>query len=184
MAAGIGRLEAAAGTTAEVDIVRGADTLHLQVPVTADARMGITVAMIPPRHIEYTLAEALPAGWRMTGEKLSDYWRQLKMIVNPQTKLIKEVGGFIAIGNIFPSEWDWLRFWSMTAFLSIMLAVLNILPIPGLDGGHALFTLWEMAAGRKPSDRFLEIMREAGFVDCKRRSQSLGIAQIYIGRKP
>ncbi len=162
MAAGIGRLEAAAGTTAEVDIVRGADTLHLQVPVTADARMGITVAMIPPRHIEYTLAEALPAGWRMTGEKLSDYWRQLKMIVNPQTKLIKEVGGFIAIGNIFPAQWNWQSFWMLTALISIMLAVMNLLPIPGLDGGHALFTLWEIITRRKPSDRFMEIMQYIG----------------------
>ncbi len=162
MAAGIGRLEAAAGTTAEVDIVRDADTLHLQVPVTADARMGITVAMIPPRHIEYTLAEALPAGWRMTGEKLSDYWRQLKMIVNPQTKLIKEVGGFIAIGNIFPAQWNWQSFWMLTALISIMLAVMNLLPIPGLDGGHALFTLWEIITRRKPSDRFMEIMQYIG----------------------
>lgn len=162
MAAGIGRLEAAAGTTADVDIVRGADTLHLKVPVTADARMGITVAMIPPRHIEYTLAEALPAGWRMTGEKLSDYWRQLKMIVNPQTKLIKEVGGFIAIGNIFPAQWNWQSFWMLTALISIMLAVMNLLPIPGLDGGHALFTLWEIITRRKPSDRFMEIMQYIG----------------------
>ena len=70
---------------------------------------------------------------------------------------------FISIGNIFPSEWDWLRFWSMTAFLSVMLAVLNILPIPGLDGGHALFTLWEMITGRKASEKFLEVMQYIGF---------------------
>ena len=97
------------------------------------------------------------------GNAISEYWQQLKLIFQPKTKMYEELGGFIAIGNIFPSEWDWLRFWSMTAFLSVMLAVLNILPIPGLDGGHALFTLWEMLTGRKASDKFLEIMQYIGF---------------------
>ncbi|MBQ5359178.1 MAG: site-2 protease family protein, partial [Alistipes sp.] len=90
-------------------------------------------------------------------------WEQLKLIFQPKTKMYEELGGFISIGNIFPSEWNWLRFWSMTAFLSVMLAVLNILPIPGLDGGHALFTLWEVITGRKASDKFLEIMQYIGF---------------------
>ena len=84
------------------------------------------------------------------------------MIVNPDTKSYKEIGGFIAIGNIFPDEWNWRSFWSLTAFISVVLAIMNLLPIPGLDGGHALFTLWEIVTRRKPSERFLEIMQYIG----------------------
>ena len=84
------------------------------------------------------------------------------LIVKPDTGLYKQVGGFIAIGNIFPSEWDWHQFWSMTAFLSIILAVMNIIPIPGLDGGHMMFTFWEMITGRKVSDKVLEIAQYIG----------------------
>ena len=84
------------------------------------------------------------------------------MIVNPETKSYKEVGSFIAIGSIFPESWNWQSFWALTAFISIVLAVMNVLPIPGLDGGHALFTLWEIITRRKPSEKFLEIMQYIG----------------------
>ena len=84
------------------------------------------------------------------------------MIVNPDTKLYKEVGGFIAIGSVFPDEWNWQSFWNITALISIILAVMNLLPIPGLDGGHALFTLWEIITRRKPSDKFMEVMQWIG----------------------
>ena len=128
----------------------GEDTVELQCHGGAFA---------PKRLLNAVLA----AGARLAGETIADYWQQLKLIFQPKTKMYEELGGFIAIGNIFPAEWDWLRFWNMTAFLSIMLAVLNILPIPALDGGHALFTLWEMLTGRKPSDKFLEVMQYIGF---------------------
>ena len=95
---------------------------------------------------------------------LSSYWQQLKLIVQPKTKLYEELGGFIAIGNIFPGSWNWEGFWMTTAFLSIMLAVMNILPIPGLDGGHAIFTFWEMLTGRKVSDRVLETAQYIGLI--------------------
>ena len=74
------------------------------------------------------------------------------------------LGGFIAIGNIFPPSWDWQAFWSITALLSIMLGFMNLLPIPALDGGHVVFTLFEMVSGRKPSDKFLEYAQIAGFI--------------------
>lgn len=165
MVAGLEVLSDIKNTTAEVDIVRdGRDTLQLSVPISDKGQMGITVAMIPPRHIEYSFWESIPAGWHMAGDKIADYWQQLKMIFNPKTKLAKEVGGFIAIGNIFPGEWNWQSFWLLSAFISIMLAVMNLLPIPGLDGGHALFTLWEIITRRKPSDRFLEIMQYIGLI--------------------
>ena len=85
------------------------------------------------------------------------------MMFNPDTKLYKEMGGFISIGSIFPEVWNWYNFWSITALLSIMLAVMNLLPIPVLDGGHVLFTLWELITGRKPSEKFMTIAQNIGF---------------------
>ena len=156
-------LAKAAGRNAEIDIVRNAtDTLRLTAPINAEGQIGVNVKMIAPRSVEYGLFESIPAGIRRTGSEIASYWDQLKMIVNPKTKSYKEVGGFIAIGNIFPSEWNWQSFWSLTAFLSVILAIMNILPIPGLDGGHALFTLWEIITRRKPSDKFLEVMQYIG----------------------
>ena len=120
------------------------------------------VNTITPRTKEYGFFESIPAGVVLTGEKLASYWEQIKMIVNPETKSYKEVGSFIAIGSIFPESWNWQSFWALTAFISIVLAVMNVLPIPGLDGGHALFTLWEIITRRKPSEKFLEIMQYIG----------------------
>ena len=153
------------GDTVTLSVLRSGAISELRVPVNADGKIGVLLKsdIFQPRTKTFTLLEAVPAGISMVGETISEYWQQLKLIFQPKTKMYEELGGFIAIGNIFPSEWDWLRFWSMTAFLSVMLAVLNILPIPGLDGGHALFTLWEMLTGRKASDKFLEIMQYIGF---------------------
>lgn len=153
------------GDTVTLSVLRSGAISELRVPVNTDGKIGVVLKsdIFQPRTKTFTLLEAVPAGVSMVGETISEYWQQLKLIFQPKTKMYEELGGFIAIGNIFPSEWDWSRFWSMTAFLSIMLAVLNILPIPGLDGGHALFTLWEMLTGRKASDKFLEIMQYIGF---------------------
>ena len=85
------------------------------------------------------------------------------MMVNPDTGLYKEVGGFISIGSIFPEVWSWYNFWNVTALLSVMLAVMNLLPIPVLDGGHVLFTLWEIITRRKPSEKFMSIAQNIGF---------------------
>ena len=93
-----------------------------------------------------------------------DYWKQLKLIFNPSTKAYESVGGFISIGKIFPDTWVWSMFWRLTAFLSIALAVMNILPIPALDGGHILFLLYEIITRRKPSDKFMEIAEYIGLI--------------------
>jgi regulator of sigma E protease len=153
------------GGVASLTVLRDGERVELQVPVNDEGKIGVMMKadMFSARTHTYTLFEAIPAGVNMAIDTVVDYWQQLKLIFQPKTKMYEELGGFISIGNIFPSEWDWLRFWSMTAFLSVMLAVLNILPIPGLDGGHALFTLWEMITGRKPSDKFLEVMQYIGF---------------------
>ena len=108
--------------------------------------------------------EAIPAGMNEAWTKFSGYLKQLKKVFNPSTGAYKGLGGFISIGSIFPSTWDWQTFLSITAFLSIMLGVMNLLPIPALDGGHVVFTLYEMISGRKPSDKFLEYAQIAGFI--------------------
>ncbi len=112
----------------------------------------------------YTLLEAIPAGVKLGVSQIKDYLKQFKLIFTPETKAYESVGSVISIGNLFPKTWDWQRFWSLTAFLSIMFAVLNLLPIPGLDGGHALFALFEIITGKKPSDKFLEYAQIAGML--------------------
>ena len=157
------RLLKLADTTAELQVLRGADTLTLSVPVNADGKIGVlTENFFKVRTEQYNFFESIPAGARLTAKTIKSYWDQLVLIVKPDTGLYKQVGGFLAIGSIFPSEWNWHQFWSMTAFLSIILAVMNIIPIPGLDGGHMIFTFWEMVTGRKVSDKVLEIAQYIG----------------------
>ena len=151
--------------TVTLTVLRLGVANELVVPINEEGKMGVMFKgdVFQPRTRTFTLLQAIPAGVSLALETVADYWQQLKLIFQPKTKMYEELGGFIAIGNIFPSEWNWLQFWTMTAFLSVILAVMNILPIPGLDGGHALFTLWEMITGRKPSDKFLEVMQYIGF---------------------
>ena len=150
--------------TVTLTVLRSGVANEVIVPINEEGKMGVMFKgdVFQPRTRTFTFLQAIPAGVSLACETVADYWQQLKLIFQPKTKMYEELGGFIAIGNIFPSEWNWLQFWTMTAFLSVILAVMNILPIPGLDGGHALFTLWEMITGRKPSDKFLEIMQYIG----------------------
>ena len=111
----------------------------------------------------YTFLESIPAGIDKGVNTLTSYAKQLKKIFNPETGAYKGVGGFAAIGNMFPGTWNWAAFWSTTALISIILAFMNILPIPALDGGHVMFLLYEMVTGRKPSDKFLEYAQMTGF---------------------
>ncbi|MEG1622846.1 MAG: RIP metalloprotease RseP [Alistipes sp.] len=141
--------------------------IERQATVTLDENGMIGVRVQSPYQLrtqEYTFAQSIPAGLKKTGSVISNYWQQLKLIVQPKTKMYQELGGFVAIGNIFPSQWDWQDFWLKTAFLSIILAIMNLLPIPGLDGGHALFTLWEIITGRKVNDKILEAAQYVGLV--------------------
>ena len=157
-------LELHAGDTVTLAVLRGGSRMSLDVPVSEEGKLGVIRAAYPLRTRQYSFWEAIPAGIRKTGEVISSYWEQLKMIVQPKTKMYEELGGFIAIGSIFPSTWDWQDFWMKTAFLSIILAVMNILPIPGLDGGHAIFTFWEMITRRKVSDKVLEAAQYVGLI--------------------
>jgi regulator of sigma E protease len=114
--------------------------------------------------IKYSFLESIPAGISKGYNAVGEYLKQFKLLFSPQTKAYESLGGFIAIGNIFPGVWDWESFWNLTAFLSIILAVMNILPIPALDGGHVLFLLYEIITRRKPSDKFLEYAQIGGMV--------------------
>lgn len=111
---------------------------------------------------KYSFWEAIPAGIDKGVTTLSGYAKQLKKIFNPETGAYKGVGGFAAIGSMFPDTWNWPAFWATTALISIILAFMNILPIPALDGGHVLFLLYEMVTRRKPSDKFLEYAQMVG----------------------
>ena len=146
-------------------LVRDNDTIVMNVHVGGDATIGVfasNVFNISTK--EYSFWQSIPRGFKKTGKELSDYWKQLKLIFNPKTKAYESLGGFITIGSIFPESFIWEQFWRMTAFLSIILAVMNILPIPGLDGGHVLFLLWEVITRKKPSDKFLERATMIGFI--------------------
>ena len=150
-----------------LSVLRGLDTLSFDVSLGRKGRMG--VYYVPPTeliiydHREYGFFESFPAGTAMAIDKLDSYVQQFKLILNPETGAWKGLGGFITMGKQFKPEWDWRHFWNFTAFLSIILAFMNILPIPALDGGHVMFLMWEIVTGRKPSDRFLEYAQMIGF---------------------
>ena len=111
---------------------------------------------------EFNLLTAIPAGAAKTWSTIRGYVQELGLIFSPKTEAYKSVGSFIAIGRIFPDTWDWFKFWTLCALLSIMLGVMNLLPIPALDGGHILFLIFEMLTGRKPSDKFMIVAEWIG----------------------
>lgn len=148
----------------EADIVRGGDTLALPVRVDSLGRIGVFMQMPNVQVRHYSLAEAVPAGWRMAGQSIAGYLDDLRLIARPATGAYKSVGSFIAIGQVFPDSWDWYRFLNILALLSIMLGVMNLLPIPGLDGGHIFFTLCEIVTGRKPGEKFLVAAQMIGMI--------------------
>ena len=114
------------------------------------------------QHKEFSFGSSITEGSKTAYWTLHDFISQFKYVFTK--KGASSIGGFIAIGSIFPSTWSWATFWSITAFLSIMLGFMNLLPIPALDGGHVVFTLFEMITGKKPSDKFLEYAQVAGFL--------------------
>ncbi|MFI3317628.1 MAG: RIP metalloprotease RseP [Rikenellaceae bacterium] len=158
-------LSASKGEIVKLSVLRGADTLKVDVPISNEGLIGVMAANPYQMRIkEYTIFEAIPAGFIKAGDMVKSYWGQLSLIAKPETEMYKELGGFVAIGSMFSGSWDWYDFWLKSAFLSVILAVMNVLPIPGLDGGHMLFTLWEMITGRKPSDKFLEYAQYVGLL--------------------
>jgi regulator of sigma E protease len=163
------------GQEITLSVKRGNETKEIPVKVTDRGTLGVVFGGVSYNdlaklgyydlaNIEYSFAEAIPAGWNKSWKTLTDYVKQLKKIFNPSTGAYKGLGGFISIGSIFPDEFSAESFWNITAFLSIMLGFMNLLPIPALDGGHVVFTLWEMITGKKPGDKFLEYAQVTGFI--------------------
>jgi regulator of sigma E protease len=156
-----------------LDLLRKSDTLKLPCKVNKDGKLGLallsdeqydSLGVYDVITTKYGFFPAFPAGVSKSVQKLSSYIDQFKMILNPETEAYKGVGGFKAIGSVFPTEWNWEAFWNITAFLSIILAFMNLLPIPALDGGHVMFTLYEMVSGRKPNEKFMEYAQVAGMI--------------------
>jgi len=143
-------------------VLRGADTLEVMVQVDSLGMLGVYPRNPSWQHRDYTLLQAVPAGCSWAWETVTGYLRDLKLVATPSTGAYKSVGSFIAIGQVFPSAWNWTQFLYILALLSIMLGVMNLLPIPALDGGHMVFCLYEMFTGRKPSDRFLTAAQLVG----------------------
>ena len=157
-------LDARAGSEITASIMRGTDTLARRM--TVDDRGLIGVIMMTPglRSKNFSFLAAFPQGCVRTWDSIAGYVRDLRLVAKPSTGAYKSVGSFISIGQVFPNYWDWYQFLELLAMLSIMLGVMNLLPIPGLDGGHILFTLCEMLTGHKPSEKFLIGAQMVGMV--------------------
>jgi regulator of sigma E protease len=152
-----------------LNILRNETTQNISVTTDSIGALGIGRSVILSqifdlKTIKYGFLKSIPAGIAKGMKTITDYLKQFKLIFSRHTKGYESLGGFITIGSIFPGVWDWQRFWDLTAFLSIILAVMNILPIPALDGGHVLFLLFEVVTGKKPSDKFLEYAQIAGMI--------------------
>lgn len=157
-------LAAAKSDSVMLTLLSGCLARDVMVAVNAEGQIGVGLSSesIPVRTRTYNFWQAIPRGGERVVEEMGDYWKQLKMIVQPKTEMYKALGGPISIGGIFPNEWNWQNFWKITALLSVILAVMNVLPIPALDGGHALFILIEMITGRRPSDKVLIVAQAIG----------------------
>lgn len=154
--------------TVDLQILRGTDTVNINVAVTEQGTIGIgavsPVDIFETKTINYGFLASFPAGVSEAGNKLGGYIKSFKLIFSPEVQGYKHLGGFISIGKVMPAQWNWTAFWSITAFLSLALAFMNFLPIPALDGGHILFTLYEMVTRQKPSEKFLEYAQITGMV--------------------
>jgi regulator of sigma E protease len=152
-----------------LNIIRNGEPVKLAVTLNATGKLGVGDShtygeIFELKTIKYNILQSIPAGISTGFKAIGDYLKQFKLIFSKHTKGYESLGGFITIGSIFPPAWDWQVFWSLTAFLSIILGVMNILPIPALDGGHVMFLLFEVITGRKPSDKFMEYAQIVGMV--------------------
>lgn len=168
-------LDANKNKTVKAVILRNEKSVPVQLVVNKEGKLGIGVASLGYKSLEkmglykfstqkFGFIESFSVGINKGVDQLVGYGKQLKAIFSPETGAYKGVGGFKAIFDIFPSSWSWEVFWSITALLSIMLGVMNLLPIPALDGGHVMFLIYEIISGKKPSDKFLENAQIVGFV--------------------
>lgn len=157
------------GETIQIELLREGERITREVAVSAEGKIGFYMAYNNPdifefKTVNYGFFESFPAGIKRGVQTTGDYLKQFRLFFKKETKAYESLGGFATIGNIFPGTWDWHSFWNMTAFISIILAIMNLLPIPALDGGHVMFLFGEMITGRKPGEKFLEYAQIAGMV--------------------
>ncbi len=154
-------------------LLRGKDTIICNTIVDCNGKIGLSsltgvqydsLAVYKLQKTPYSFLQSFPAGVNKAVKSLTSYVDQFKMIFKPETGAYKGLGGFKGMTNGLPGEWDWQTFWLFTAFISMALAFMNLLPIPALDGGHVVFTLYEMITGRKPNEKFLEYAQIVGMV--------------------
>lgn len=154
-----------AGDTIMVSAIRGLETMTFPVALTTDGKLGVYQRTGLPQscftHLDFTLLEAIPDGINRGWTMLYNYVRQFKLVFTKEGA--QQVGGFGAMGNLFPQTWSWYDFWRLTAFISVALAFMNIIPIPGLDGGHILILIIEAIIRRPLSDKFKERLQYVGF---------------------
>ncbi|MGD1847117.1 MAG: RIP metalloprotease RseP [Salibacteraceae bacterium] len=154
------------GNTVDITVIRDGAELVLPVKVSEAGKIGVAPKgasnYLKLEHIDYSLAESIPAGTDEAIKTLTGYISSMKLLFSKEGA--SQIGGFGAIGGLFPSEWIWSEFWRLTAFLSLVLAFMNILPIPALDGGHVMFLMYEMISGRKPGEKFMEYAQIAGMI--------------------
>ncbi len=162
-------LEANKNNNIQIECLRDGVKKSIPVVVGKNGKIGFypafnKSAIFKTKTIKYGFLGSFPAGMNRGVQTTKNYLKQFKLFFKPETKAYESLGGFITIGNIFPGVWNWQAFWNMTAFISIILAIMNLLPIPALDGGHVMFTLYEMVSGRKPNEKFLEYAQITGMV--------------------
>ncbi len=164
----VAQLQLHKSKVATINVLRNGAAVNVKVNVPESGKLGIApvnvLSYFKTKKVEYSLLASIPAGYHHAGQTFSNYIRQFKILFNPEVKGYKQVGGFIMLGSAFSANWDWQVFWGFTAFLSIVLAIMNILPIPALDGGHVMFTLYEIITRRKPNEKFLEYAQVVGMV--------------------
>lgn len=150
-----------------ITLIRGVDTLNTTITPDENGKLGIFAKSISnyiePTVQDYTWAEAIPAGWKKSVNFLAGQGAAFKKMFKGDIKMKDSLGSVISIGKNFPSTWNWKAFWNMTAILSLVLGIMNLLPIPALDGGYIVFLIWEMISGRKVSDKTMEIANTVGF---------------------
>jgi regulator of sigma E protease len=157
-----------AGKETTLTVQRDGELLDLDIAVSDEGRIGAYAKPVTQfldfETRNYSFFESVPAGITKAYTTTTGYFRELRLLFRPEVKVSESLGGFITIGSIFAPTWDWVHFWTITAFLSIILAIMNVLPIPALDGGHVMFLLYEIIAGRKPGDRFMEYAQMVGML--------------------
>lgn len=156
------------GEQTTLTVKRGEEIIEMDIRIPEEGVIGAyaknVTELLDFETRKYSFFQAIPAGIGKAYTTTTGYFRELRLLFRPEVKVTENLGGFITIGSIFSPTWDWAHFWTITAFISIILAIMNVLPIPALDGGHVMFLLYEIIAGRKPNEKFMEYAQMIGMI--------------------